>query len=103
MMKAAKAFEVGRVRATPVGVWDRVVEIAVHRRLVATREPERQVAATDKIGKGLRRGVAALRRRIGGMDQWAKFGRLGQVGNELRRDQRVGSDHRAVRLRSAIE
>ena len=74
MMKAAKGFEVRRVRPTAIGVWDRVVEIAAHRGLVATGEPARQVAATDKIRKGLRRRVAALRRRIGGMDQRTKFG-----------------------------
>jgi hypothetical protein len=70
LLKAAKAFEVRRVRPTAVAVRDRVVEIAVHRGLVATWEPARQVAPTDKIRNGLRRRVAALRRRIGGMNQW---------------------------------
>jgi hypothetical protein len=45
-MGAAKAFEVRRVRATAIRVWDRVVEIAAHRGLVTTGKPACQAAAS---------------------------------------------------------
>lgn len=69
MMCAAITFEIRRVRGATVGVWDRMVEVALRCLAVAPGPATRQVAAAHEIGQRLGRHVTRFRRRIPGMDQ----------------------------------
>ncbi|VBA47893.1 hypothetical protein LAUMK41_00630 [Mycobacterium attenuatum] len=101
MMLAAKAFQVRGMGGTAVAIRNGVVDVGVHCRAVAAGKPARQIPAADKVSQRLRRGVAALGGRIDRVHDRPQARRLGQLGEQLRRDETLGADHRAGSCRSA--
>ncbi|VAZ88922.1 hypothetical protein LAUMK35_00719 [Mycobacterium pseudokansasii] len=79
-----------------------MVDVGVHRRVVAAGKPARQIPAADKISQRLRRRVAALGRRIDRVHDRAQARRLGQLGEQLCRDEALGADQCARICRSAV-
>ncbi|CAM3006322.1 hypothetical protein MYSI104531_12950 [Mycobacterium simiae] len=92
MMGAAIALEIARVRGPAGAVRNGAVDIAGHRRALAARPAAGQIAAPHEISQRRRGHIAGLRCGIGGVNQRHVFGRGGQFGDQLGRNQSLRAE-----------
>ncbi|CAM2871330.1 hypothetical protein MYSI104531_06535 [Mycobacterium simiae] len=85
------------------GVGDRMIEVALDRRPIATGPAAGQVPAAHKVLQRLGRDITRFGSGVGRMDQWHQPGRLSQFGNHFRCDEAVRPQLRCGHRAGAVD